>query len=104
MRGGLPGMRADDSFGNEGAVAKRGGSFEMARGRQSLRQMEDAAQQAASLIVIIDIVREGTVAGQAMVASRQLRFGGSQPMMVMVRGGHDLDHDVNGQHGEAKQG
>jgi hypothetical protein len=61
-------MRADDSLGNEVAVAKRGGRFEMARGRQSLRQMEDAAQQAVSLIVIIEIVREGAVAGQTLFA------------------------------------
>jgi len=98
-------MRADDGRGDNFAVANRRGSFEMARSWQSLRQVQDAAQQASSLIVVIDIVREGTVARQAIVAKgRRLCFGAYRPMVVMVRSRNDLDHEINGQGGDANQG
>jgi hypothetical protein len=98
-------MRADDGRGDRVAVANRRGRFEMAKSWYSLRQEEDAAQQASFLIVIIDIGREGTVAGQAIVArSRRTGFGVWRPMMVMVRGRNDLDHQVNGQCDDANRG
>jgi hypothetical protein len=61
-------MRADDGRGAEFAAANRRGRFKLAKSWQRLRKVQDAAEQAGSFVVIIEIGREGRVDRQAGVA------------------------------------